>query len=88
LDIKNPNYLNSIDLALADGGCNDIRAHFFIQYTCEQSEQVQAATYDKVSLVTMQIMLIAFFFILLIYYLQTSLSTTSTRFLREISLLS
>jgi hypothetical protein len=70
LDITNPNYLGSIDLSKADGQCNDLRAYFFIQYTCEQSREIQEVTYNQISLVTAEISFVAFFFILLIYYLQ------------------
>lgn len=34
-DIQKPNFLGEITLSHNDGECNDYRAQFFIQYTCE-----------------------------------------------------
>jgi preprotein translocase subunit SecG len=72
LDIQDPNILGSINFSLKDGACNDQRAQFFIQYTCEQSQEIQGDTYNQIALATATIMFVAFFFILLIYYLQTT----------------
>ena len=71
-DLMKPNLLGDIDLDLNDGICNDKRAQFFIQYTCEQDVDVQHDTYDQIAKATGVIMFLAFFFILMIYYLQTT----------------
>ena len=52
--------------------CGGATSRFFIQHTCTVNDADQEAKYNKVSLVTACILLIAFCFINLIYYMQAT----------------
>lgn len=62
----------NFDPETGDGNCEDVSAHFFIQYTCMQDQETQAAKYDTIAKATAIIMFVSFSYMLFIWYLQKS----------------
>ena len=63
-------YIGSTDLADELNECVEESSHLFIQYSCKLNDVMLKDKYDHVSLLVATIMLIAFCFIVLIYYMQ------------------
>lgn len=63
-------YIGSTDLSPSENECVEESAHLFIQYSCKLDESMLKDKYDHVSLVVACILLIAFSFIVLVYYMQ------------------
>lgn len=52
--------------------CSHLLANFFIQFTCEVSDDLLEVKYNQIAKATVIIMFVAFSFIMLIWYMQTT----------------